>query len=427
MFLNNRIFVVLALVGIGVAPQFAAADSPSPRKDLMSIIRSYQSPVAKHEERTDGVSATPNHRLAKTYAEQNDVGKANTHFGLALQNATSKQVPAIAADYAAFLADSGDLQKSELILRQALTQVPQNEELTKMLARCLVLQDKTIEGLRYFKAIYSEAEAKAIIVEIYREQGNTDMLVAVERKWGAAGTARPEAVRTEPILMAAKPEPVRSEPAHVTIVPEPIRSEPGLVAVTPKRVTLPPKPNSPNSGTELSLPTEIVNTLPSTMRALSSKPAVATPKEVVSENDIAAIAVTPIVPPRSKSELFDSRIPIPVPNSTPQPMIAMRRMPNATSTDTVPRLPVPTPVSVPLTAETLVLENPVKLAMAPIPPILVQSEEREPPRPVVGLQPRKHYVINASTVTDLDALFPIEPVAATVSVHRSERPKLLRR
>ena len=54
------------------------------------------------------------------------------------------------------------------------------------------------------------------------------------------------------------------------------------------------------------------------------------------------------------------------------------------------------------------LENPVKLAVAPQ---FVRVAE-QPPKPVVALKPRKHYVVNASSSADLDALFPVKPVVA---------------
>ena len=388
MFFPNRIIAVFVLVGIGIAPQFATADSPHSRKDLLSMIRSYQSPVAKHEERTDGASATPNHRLAKTYASQNDAGKANTHFGLALQNATAKQIPTIATDYATFLTETGDLRKAEIVLRQALTQVPNDTELTKKLARCLVLQDKMIEGLRYFKTVYSEAEAKAEIAAIYREQGDTDSLAVVEQRWGTPKTARPEPVRSEPVLIAATPKPV-------------------VLPLIPKARPFPPPP------------TEIVNTVPRTMRTPSQAPA------VVASEEVAVIVAPPIEPPRSKPELYDTKIPMPTLNSAPQPVVATARLPKPAPTALVPKLPAPMPLT--LTADQLVLENPVKLAMVPTPPDAAHPEVMEPPRPTVITQPRKHYVVNANSSADLDALFPVEPATATLPVQKPERLMFVRR
>ena len=306
------LLIILVCAGIGTAPQFSWAES--------------------------------HHRLAKVYADRNDVERASAYFGLALKNAAPKQVAVIASDYAAFLLETGDLHKAELILRQALTQSPHNEELIRTLARCLVQQDKVIEGLRYFKSICSETEAREEIAAICRERGNADMLAAMEKKWGAA--------TSEPVFVAATPKPA--------------------------------------------LPTQ----------------AATTAKTLVA-------AATPVVSP-SKSDIFDTRIPIPVPKSVSSPI--------ATSSPRLapsPPLPPPQrvataglPQSAPLPVATLsvakkrtpVSENPVKLSAVRQP---VLSEEY-PPKPEVALQPRKHYVVNAAASADLDALFPIKPVVATV-------------
>jgi hypothetical protein len=99
-------------------------------------------------------------------------------------------------------------------------------------------------------------------------------------------------------------------------------------------------------------------------------------------------------------------------------MVAMVGLPKpaAATTSPAPLLPVPMPTAVQSALESATLVNPIKLTSAPKPVLAPLSEELELSRPVVAHQPRKHYVVNAGSSTDLDALFPIKPAAATVPV-----------
>ena len=397
MLSHIRVIVVLVCVGIVIAPQFVWAYSPHSGKgrDFFSFFRSYQSPVVKNDvSASNGASSASNHRMARMYVEQNDIAKANTHFGLALKNAAPNQVPAIAFDYASFLLDTGDLHRAELILRQALTQSPDNADIIRMLAQCLVKQDKMVEGLRYFKSIYSEAEARQEIAAIYRKQGNTDMLAAVERKWGAANSApvRSAPLRPEPVLIASAPEPT---------MPKPAASLPLPPQASPRAVTSPPS----------TMVAHAVRTLPpapSVVVPKNTAPREIMPQEVMPK-DVPLVAAAPTALP-SKSEFFDMKVPIPVPQGASQPIAVAKNTPRMVSTP-IPVLPVPIPAV--QQAEKLVLENPVKLAVAPR-PSQVFAEEKELPRPAVAIQPRRHYVVNAGTVANLDLLFPIKSVAATM-------------
>jgi hypothetical protein len=400
MFLRVRIIVVCACIGIGMPPQSSFASPPGSGKDFMSIFRSGKSPVAESEKAADSATASSSHRLARMYAEQNDIHKANDYYGRALKNASPKLVPVIASDYAVFLLNIGDLHKADLILRQALTQSPHDVELTKMLARCLVRQDKMMEGLRVFKSVLTEAESREEIAAIYRNQGNIEMLAAVEKKWGPVGTTsiRSAPIRSEPVLITSAPKPMTlpSVSYAQTIVPP----SPAVIASTVRNV--PPSP-------------------------ITTPPRVVTLPAVLPKKDDTVIAATPVLPPTmSKSEFFDTKVPIPVPNTPPQPMVAMTVLPKRApvASAPVPMLPTPIPVAkqhLPeksVVAEKAVLDNPVRLAMVPKPmPTLV--EDREPPRPAVSaVQPRRHYVVSAGSASDLDALFPVKSVAATVRVQQ---------
>ena len=388
MFLRTCIITVIACVGGGIVAQLAFANSPNPAKDLFSAFRSYKTPVVRNDAESDSTSAASQHRLARTYAEQDERVKANAHFSLALQNAPPQQVPAIASDYAAFLMRTGDFHKAELIVRQALTHAPQNEEFIRMLARCLVLQDKITEGLRYYKSVGTEEEAREEIAAIYREQGNAEMLAVVEKKWGVSGTARPKS-DSESLLAAATPKPSQSlPPVPIPTLTTKGTTPPVLTAASPKK----------------------------------SVPAVPQ-KSAVSENaDV--LAKTPFVQPLSRSEFFDTKVPIPVPvpDSAPQPMVTIAHSPvhlqKPASAAPVPKLPAPQPVAVYSDAEKLALDglvlvNPVTLPTAP-PPVLAQTESEEPPRPAVASRARKHYVASADTSKEVDSLFSVKPTAATV-------------
>jgi len=189
MFLRSCIVSIFLCIIMGAASQSAGATTPEPMKDLLSVFRwTYQRPVVKNKEQTDGASAVYHRRRARDYAERNDIDKACTHFGLALTNAMPGQIPGIAVEYAAFLSAHGDLHRAEIVLRQALLQKPEDRDITQMLAKCLVRQNKLVEGLRYFKSVYTLEEAQIEIAAIYREQGNTDMLAVVEKRWGQTGS-----------------------------------------------------------------------------------------------------------------------------------------------------------------------------------------------------------------------------------------------
>ena len=359
---------------MGIIPQHLLAHSPNPGRDLLSIFRSGKSPVPRNE----GVSnAASYHRLAKTFAEQNDVSRANTNFSLALRHATPRQVAGIVADYATFLTEIGDLRKAELMLRQALTQSPHDTEITRMLARCLVRQDRMIEGLRHFRAIGTEAEAKAEIAAIYLERGDAEKLAMAERKWGIE---RPDAVRPVPALIAVAPR-----PGPVSVQPEPV-----LVATAPRPVVAPPLPRAAT-------------------QTLSPSRVPVTPRVEVVPTETVMIAAAPVSPPLSKSEFFDTRIPIPVPRTAPLPAMIATNSPKP-----VPALSGPAPAAAHSLPERLVLTNPVRLAAAPL-PVLPAVNAKEPPKPTVAIQPRRHYVVNAGTSADLSTLLPdIRPAGATV-------------
>jgi len=359
MFSPMRIFTVVPCLGLGIILSFLLASSPALGKDLFSALCSYKDPDAQNDGGVYGGFVLSPRRPVWTHAVQNDPNKTNAYFGFALKHAAPGQTPAIAAHYAGFLLESGDLHKAELILKQALTQSPDDVELTKMLARCLIRQERIIEGFRYFQSVDCEVEAKAEIAAFYRKQGNTDMLAAVEKKWGTTGTTRPgiqpELVRSEPVLVAAK------------TIPSPV--------------------------------------LPTRTPTLS--------------------APAPTEPTPSQSALSNAKIPVPVPNSSPQPMAATVNAPKPTSAAPVPKLVAPVP-AMPTAARPTVeklelanctLVNPVKLS-ATSQPVPAQSDEKVPSRPATGIQPRKHYVVNADTSADLDALFPIKPVVAIMPVRK---------
>ena len=313
-----RTVVVLICVCVWLTEPLAQANPPNPGSNLFSIFRFQNNSNARSG--SDRSTSLSHHRLAKTLANQNDIDGANTSFTAALRYATPNQVPDIASDFATFLMETGDLHRAELILRQALTQSPDEEKFIKMLARCLVLQNRTIEGLRHFKSIYPETKAREQIAIIYQERGNAEMLLAIERQWGVT-----------------LPKP------NVTI------SEPVRIIATPSQMprTLPQEASS------------ISTTLP--LAGVVQAAFSATPPTVPETIKIAM----PAGAPHSRSEFFATKIPIPIPNTTHQPLLADS--------------PRPTQVFV-------------------------------PSQPVI--QPRRHYVINAVASPDINTLFPVIPASS---------------
>jgi len=396
MFARIRPFLILACIGIGIAQQLSQATPPD--SGLVSLVRSYKDRVSRGGERVDTAASMSAHRLAKAYTEQNDVRKADTQFALALQNAPSKQVAAIAMDYATFLSDTGDLRKAELILRQALTQSPDNKELTRMLARCLVLQEKVIEGLRYFKTIYSDAEAKAEVAAIYREQGDSDTLAAVERRWGAA-TTKPESVKQGTV----RPEPTNQEPVLVAVTPKPATLTPTL---TPRQIAPPELIMSEQTATpppRLIVKAETATpSKPSVVPVLPPASVKIAPKTTFPQTFVAATPIEPL----SKSEFFDTRVPIPVLRQAPLPVVATQ-LPKSAPLPMLSSSPKPAPVPMTGTPSSgkIALVNPVKLSATPV-------LSAKLPISSGAVHPRRHYIVNADTSESLDALFPIRPVAA---------------
>ena len=221
MFLRVCLLATLACGAMWIDSPLTLASSPNSGRDLLSIFRFHKSPVPTNEGQNNGTSAMSHQRLARMHAERQSFDKAHTHFGLALKYATPRQIPGIAADYAAFLVENNDLHRAELVLRQALAQAPHDSEIIRMLARCLVQQGKLMEGLRHFQSIGSEAEAQAEIAAIYREQGNLEMLAVIEKRWGATGSG--------PINITVTPNHVNS----VVALP-PIPRLPMLATVAPE-------------------------------------------------------------------------------------------------------------------------------------------------------------------------------------------------
>jgi hypothetical protein len=297
------------------------------------------------------------------------------------------------------------------MLRQALTQSPHDDQLKKTLARCLVLQDKVIEGMRYYKSVGSEVEGKEEIMAIYREKGNSEMIAAVEKKWG------------EPKSEPARTEPVYSKPVYVAAIPQPVFPLVKVNTPSPVVEEIPKPLPAPMLSAPTVIAQKVIAQKPLTLKPAAPKPFVA--------------SITPSEP-LAKSELFDTKIPIPVPRSAPVTFAKNTPKPVA---------PVPPPLPAPkyrvetkkwakstplpankLPADILSVEiqpksekrtfahaNFAKLSAAPQPSL----SSRYTSTSVVAPRPRKHYIINTSASTDLDALFPVKPVSATMEQSRN--------
>ncbi|MDR0521588.1 MAG: tetratricopeptide repeat protein [Planctomycetaceae bacterium] len=362
--MDSRIIALAVLVAgeIGCFLPLSAAETPVSDMGTPKEVRMYLALIAKNEGKSDGSLAVPHHRLAKIYAETGNSERAESHFGLALKSAVPRQIPGISADFADFLIQREELHRAENILRQALPHAPRNEHIVIRLARCLVLQEKIMEGLRYFKMIYSDTEAKRQVAMIYREQGDTDMLAAIGRKWE---TARIDDIvspagRSVPMLAAAPPVPAFKTPPAAPMAPA-LREQVNLPF--PKvQTTAPPLP------------------IPIPQPVFASQPVVRPP----AANQTAA------------SQTASVRYPKPA----PQPAV-------------IAGLSAPNPLNLPM----LPLENLAKAAESEesdLPPVWERPKQKTAVSKTYVSQSRRHYVVNAHSTEEINRLFSVLPVAAAV-------------
>jgi len=138
---------------------------------------------ANERSTTNGVLATPYHRLAMISWKEGSTNDAGIYFRHALNYALGGNLLIIGGDYAQFLMVRGDYARAEVVLRNALLNDPENKRLLFFLGRCVALQKKHQESLRYLDASVGRAQAYQELAAIYRQQGEFELArVAEERR-----------------------------------------------------------------------------------------------------------------------------------------------------------------------------------------------------------------------------------------------------
>ena len=146
-------------------------------------VRAYNGFIKANEQSTkNGVLAAPYHRLALISWKEGNVVDADIYFRYALNYALGGNLLIIGGDYAQFLAAKGDYTRAEIILRNALIYDPENARLLLYLGRCVALQKKHQESLRYLVKAVGRARAYEELAAVYRQQGDFELARVAEDK-----------------------------------------------------------------------------------------------------------------------------------------------------------------------------------------------------------------------------------------------------
>ncbi len=187
-------------------------------------VRLYTSFIAANEQSTaNGVLASPYHRLALISWKQGNVDNTDIYFRYAINYALSGNLLIIAGDYSQFLMAKGDYTKAETILRNALIGDPENKRLLFHLGRCVALQKKHQESLRYLVPAVGKDRAYQELAAIYRHQGDVALAEVAEQK------------RRE--FLASAPAPYPAPPAGYSMQPQTMQAN-----VTPPHPSTSPYP-----------------------------------------------------------------------------------------------------------------------------------------------------------------------------------------
>jgi len=156
-------------------------------------IQAYNGFIKANEQSTkNGVLAAPYHRLALISWKDGNVPDTGIYFRYALNYALGGNLLIIGGDYAQFLMAKGDYAKAEVILRNALINDPENKRLLLYLGRCVALQKKHQESLRYLVAAVGRAQAYEELAAVYRQQGEFELArVAAEKRNEFLASNRP--------------------------------------------------------------------------------------------------------------------------------------------------------------------------------------------------------------------------------------------
>lgn len=151
--------------------------------NLDAAVRHYHSFIkANSTETTNGILAAPYHRLALIGWKQQRNRESSIYFRYAMKYALGGNIAIIAGDYSLFLMEQGEIEKAEVMLRNALAYSPENPRLLMFLGRCLARQHRPIEALRHLSAAVGEEQAYVEMAQVYRQAGEWETARVVEEK-----------------------------------------------------------------------------------------------------------------------------------------------------------------------------------------------------------------------------------------------------
>ena len=149
----------------------------------MDAVRAYNGFIKANERSTtNGVLAAPYHRLALISWKGGNIADAEIYFRYALNYALGGNLLIIGGDFSQFLMMKGEYAKAEIILRNALINDPENKRLLLYLGRCVAVQRKHQESLRYLVASVGRARAYQELAAVYRQQGDFELARVAEEK-----------------------------------------------------------------------------------------------------------------------------------------------------------------------------------------------------------------------------------------------------
>ncbi|MGL4594348.1 MAG: tetratricopeptide repeat protein [Thermoguttaceae bacterium] len=141
--------------------------------NLNQAIQAYTKYIQVNKSKLEtGIAAPAHHRLALIRWRMGDINAADTYFKTATQQAVGVNFGIIAGDYSLFLMEQENLEAAEKLLRNALSQFPDNKRLLLCLGRCSIRQGKTIEGFRYLSKSLGEEYAYRESADIFRQMGD---------------------------------------------------------------------------------------------------------------------------------------------------------------------------------------------------------------------------------------------------------------
>ena len=122
------------------------------------------------------------HRLAVVCWRQEKMEAAEIYFKKALSTSPWNNVP-LTTDYALFLEGNGKYRQSELMMRNALVQNPENPRVLRLLGRSLGYQGRHAEAMRHLTTAVGREAAAVELAAISRRQGDEALARLFDAKY----------------------------------------------------------------------------------------------------------------------------------------------------------------------------------------------------------------------------------------------------